>query len=109
MFIVADLVSLKERICSQRERILSFKSSSLSYGNSLLPHEVSSLECYFFITHVRILCNGSYIRQSSVINSKIAGANMLDLAQKYLKIAFHNENRGQTVFIFFIWGGNIPS
>ena len=45
---------LKERICSQRERILSFKSSSLWYGKSLLPQFVTSLECYFFITHV---CN----------------------------------------------------
>ena len=39
---------LKERICSQRERILSFKSSSLRYGKSLLPHLVSSIECYYF-------------------------------------------------------------
>ena len=43
---------LKERICSQRERILSFKSSSLRYGILLLPHKVSSLECYYlYYTH----------------------------------------------------------
>ena len=39
---------LKERICFQRERILSFKSSSLRHGKSLLPHKVSSIECYYF-------------------------------------------------------------
>ena len=39
--------SLIGKICSQRERILSFKSSSLRYGKSLLPHKVSSLECYY--------------------------------------------------------------
>ena len=39
---------LKERICSERERILSFKSSSLRHGKSLLPHQVSSIECYYF-------------------------------------------------------------
>ena len=44
---------LKGRICSQRERIVSFKSSSLWYDKSLLPHWVTSLECYFFSTHVR--------------------------------------------------------
>ena len=32
----------------QRERILSYKNSSLRYGKSLLPHYVSSLECYDF-------------------------------------------------------------
>ena len=31
-----------------REQILTFKSSSLRYGESLLPHQVSSLECYYF-------------------------------------------------------------
>ena len=44
---------LKERICSKRERIISLKNSSLWYGKSLLPHYVTSLECYYFITHVR--------------------------------------------------------
>ena len=44
---------LKERICSQRERILSFKSSFLWYGKSLLPHKISSLECYYY-AHARI-------------------------------------------------------
>ena len=39
----------KERICSHRERILSFKSSSLRYEKSLLPHKVSSIECYYFL------------------------------------------------------------
>ena len=39
---------LKERICSQREQILSIKSSFLWYGKSLLPHRVTSLECYYF-------------------------------------------------------------
>ena len=39
---------VKERICSQRERVLSFKSSSFWYGKSLLPHKVTSLECYYF-------------------------------------------------------------
>ena len=50
---------LKERICSQRKRILSFKSSYLRYGKSLLPHKVSSLKCYYFIMHVRILRSGT--------------------------------------------------
>ena len=58
MFIVADLVSLKERICSQRERILPcsqrerilpFKSSSSMYKEALLPHKGSSLKCYYFL------------------------------------------------------------
>ena len=39
---------LKEKNCSKRERILSFMSSSLRYEKSLLPHYVSSLECFYF-------------------------------------------------------------
>ena len=31
----------------------SFKSSFLWHGKSRLPHQVTSLECYYFITHVR--------------------------------------------------------
>ena len=42
---------LKEIICSQRERIVSFKSSSLYFEKSLLPHEVTSLECFYFKTN----------------------------------------------------------
>ena len=42
----------KTRIRSQRERIPFFKSSSLWFGKSLLPHWVTSLECYYFNTHV---------------------------------------------------------
>ena len=45
--------SFKGRICSHRERILSFKSSSLWYDKSLLQPRVTSLECYYFNTHVR--------------------------------------------------------
>ena len=44
--------NLKERICSQREQILSFKSSSLWYEKSLLPHKVTSLECYYSQTSI---------------------------------------------------------
>ena len=51
---------LKERICSHRERILSFKRSSLWYGKSLLPHWMTSLECYYFYYARAYLCNGSY-------------------------------------------------
>ena len=46
--------SLKERICSQRERILSFKSSYLWYRTHFY-----SLECYYFITHVRTYVMGA--------------------------------------------------
>ena len=38
---------------SQRERILSFKGSSLWYGKSLL-HQVTSLECYYFLLRTRV-------------------------------------------------------
>ena len=44
--------------------ILCFKSSSLKYGKSLKPHKVSSLECKYFIKHVRILRNGRYVNVS---------------------------------------------
>ena len=37
---------------SQSERILSFKSSSLLYDKSLLLRWMTSLERYYFITHV---------------------------------------------------------
>ena len=37
--------------------MFSFKSRSLRFGKPLLPHKVSSLECYYFYYHVH---NGSY-------------------------------------------------
>ena len=55
---------LKGRICSQRllsyGAILSFNSSSNWYGNSLLPHWMTSLECYYFYYARASLRNGSY-------------------------------------------------
>ena len=39
---------------SQREQILSFKSSFLWYDKSLLPHWMTSLECYFFLLPVYV-------------------------------------------------------
>ena len=45
---------------SQREQILSFKSSSLRYGTSLYHIRWVPLIDIIFITHVRILHNGSY-------------------------------------------------
>ena len=40
--------SLKgENSLLERERIISFKSSSIWYEKSLLPHWVTSLECYY--------------------------------------------------------------
>ena len=52
---------LKERICSQRERILSFKSSSLIKWKITFATSVTSLECYYFITHVRNCANENYV------------------------------------------------
>ena len=42
------------------EQILSFKSSFLWYDKSLLPHWVTSLECYYFYYACAYLRNGSY-------------------------------------------------
>ena len=46
-------------------------------GKSLLPHYVCFLECYYFITYVRILRNGRYVNvgvTESAVFEKVVGS-----------------------------------
>ena len=49
---------LEERICSQRVRILSLKRRSLWNEKSLLPHQVTSLKCYYIVLLLRTCVTG---------------------------------------------------
>ena len=57
ILLISSLFLKGTSLKGKRERIPSFKSSSFLYGKSRLPHQVTSLKCNYFITHV---CNGNY-------------------------------------------------
>ena len=84
----------KSKKCSQREQIFSFKSCPSWCDTPLLPHWVTSLECYYFITQVRNCKMGATPMHWIAVKLKlIAGADPGFLEKGFIYILTGKKNR----------------